>query len=176
MHTLTFDFYSSSITVRQNQIYPKLKFLLFNLIDNNRLASLTTCRSTSELWKLSLRSSTICPSLSETPQMPSLAPRRFMSTPNPALRFRWISLMAPNEPRTRKMLTKSRWRKIWNKLFGHLARCKGKFCTTTLKNKNFGSKWDENTDNDSAKIWNFVFWKNWNPENYEIITSALGKM
>ena len=38
------------------------------------------------------------------------------------------------------------------KYFGYLARCEGKFGTTTLKNKNFGSKWDENTEFDSAKI------------------------
>ena len=52
-----------------------------------------------------------------------------------------------------------------NKIFGYLARCEGKFCTTTLKNKNFGSKWDENADTHSAKIWNFDFWKIWYRKN-----------
>ena len=36
--------------------------------------------------------------------------------------------------------------------FGYLARCEGKFCTTTLNNQNLASKWDENADTDSAKI------------------------
>ena len=45
----------------------------------------------------------------------------------------------------------------FEKYFGYLARCEGKFRTTTLQNTKFGSKWDENTEFHSAKIWNFDF-------------------
>ena len=37
-------------------------------------------------------------------------------------------------------------------ILGILARCDGKFCTTTIKIRNFAPKLDQNTDTDSAKI------------------------
>ena len=39
-----------------------------------------------------------------------------------------------------------------NKIFRYLARCEGNFRITTLKIKQFGSKWHENADTHSAKI------------------------
>ena len=47
----------------------------------------------------------------------------------------------------------------FEKYFGYLARCDRNFGTTTLKIQNFGSKLDQNAETDSAKIWNFHFWK-----------------
>ena len=40
----------------------------------------------------------------------------------------------------------------FRKYFGYLARCDGKFGIQTLKIENFGSKWDENAEFDSAKF------------------------
>ena len=39
-----------------------------------------------------------------------------------------------------------------NKIFGYLARCEQEICIWTLQIENFGSKWDENAEFDSAKI------------------------
>ena len=43
-------------------------------------------------------------------------------------------------------------KKLASKIFGYLARCEAKFCTTTLKNRNLNSKLDQNTETDAAKI------------------------
>ena len=37
-------------------------------------------------------------------------------------------------------------KKLANTIFGYLATCEGKFCTTTLQNQNFGFKLVENAE------------------------------
>ena len=63
-----------------------------------------------------------------------------------------------------------------NKLFEFLARCEEKICIQTLKIENFGSKEDENAEFDSAKFWNFDFWKIGFRENEKIAPHNFEKM
>ena len=48
---------------------------------------------------------------------------------------------------------------------------RGKICIKTLKIQNFESTLDENAEIDSAKFWNFGFWKIWIREKSKIATS-----
>ena len=74
---------------------------------------------------------------------------------------------------------KKTWRlkkNLANKIFGYLARCDGNFGTTTLKIKFFGSKLDQNAETDSAKIWNFHFWKIGFRENEKLAPHIIEKI